>query len=144
MAAPPLGNSDLVGHFTSAPSGSRKEGLAATREYTEAPIRQGRLESPGEGVVGGAVLREVDPAKAVLAMAKVDLKAQTDAQVLARAGWIAWERTVWLAEAERRVKWGESLERHGDWRHVAVLGGPWRCRKRATACPRFLEDLRPE
>ena len=35
---------------------SREERQRALRAYTEAPIRQGRLESPWERMVGGAVL----------------------------------------------------------------------------------------
>ncbi|MCC7373717.1 MAG: transposase [Verrucomicrobiales bacterium] len=100
---------------------NRKEWLAAVREYTEAPIRQGRLESPWIGVVGGAVLGEVEYAKGLLAKAKVDVDEQTDARVLVRAGRISWERLVAVAEAERGVKWEDALERHGDWTRDVVL-----------------------
>jgi len=37
---------------------SRAERRRALREYTEQPVRQGRLESPWAGVVGGLVFRE--------------------------------------------------------------------------------------
>lgn len=72
-------------------------------------------------MVGGAVLGEVDYAKALLAKAKVDVEEQTDARLLVRAGGISWERLVGLAEAERGVKWEDSLERYGDWTRDAVL-----------------------
>ncbi len=106
---------------------SRKERRAAIRAYTEAPIRQGRMDSPWDEVVGGAVLGDVNVAKALLAKAKVggpgkvDPAEQTEARAVARAGRVSWERLVAMAEAERGVKWEESLERYGDWTRDAVL-----------------------
>jgi len=100
---------------------SRKDWLAAIRAYTEAPIRQGRLDNPWDGVVGGVVLGEISYAKELLAKAKANPEEQTEARELARAGRISWERLVGMAEARRGVKWEESLERHGDWTRDAVL-----------------------
>jgi putative transposase len=100
---------------------SRREWLAAIRGYTEAPIREGRLENPWHGVVGGVVLGDIDYAKALLAKASADPEEQTEARAVARAGRISWEELVEMAEVARGVKWADSVERYGDWTRDAVL-----------------------
>ncbi|MCC7373444.1 MAG: hypothetical protein IT581_02225 [Verrucomicrobiales bacterium] len=106
--------SEICADASSAPG-------SAIRKYTEAPIRQGRLDSPWLGVVGGVVPGEIDYAKGLLAKAKVDLEEQTDARALERAGRVSWEKLVESAEEERGVKWEDALERHGDWTRDAIL-----------------------
>jgi len=76
---------------------SRKDWLAAIRTYTEAPIRQRRLDNPWDGVVGGVVLGKIPYAKALLAKAKANPEEHTEARELARAGRISWERLVGMA-----------------------------------------------
>lgn len=45
---------------------SRSEQRAALKAYTEEPIRQGVLESPWEGLIGGAVLGDTEYARKLL------------------------------------------------------------------------------
>jgi hypothetical protein len=70
--------------------------------YTETPVRQGRLESPWERLVGGCVLGEVDYARECLQRAGANLEEQTDARRLVRSGRVAWDQ--WDEEAEARTR----------------------------------------
>jgi REP element-mobilizing transposase RayT len=89
--------------------------VALTR-YTEEPIRQGRLDSPWEETVGGAVLGDVDEATALMRAAEKDPGRQAEAMwraaVRARPDWGAIVRA---AETILGRGWGEMAERHGDW-----------------------------
>lgn len=100
---------------------SRQEWAAALRVYTEAPIRQGRLDNPWDRVVGGAVLGKADDAKRLLARAKANPEDQTEARVLGRTGRVPWATLVAWAEEERGVKWEEVFDRHADWTRDATL-----------------------
>ncbi len=104
---------------------SRKEQAAALRAYTEAPLRQGRLDNPWERVVGGVVLGDAAHAKQLLADARADARVDagepTEVRTLSRGGRVDWETLVKWAEEEAEVKWEEALERYGDWTRDAVL-----------------------
>jgi putative transposase len=104
---------------------SVKEQSAALRAYTEAPLRQGRLDDPWDRVIGGAVLGDADHAKRLFAEAKADVRVnaqeQTEARKLSRVGRVPWETLVKWAEEEAEVKWEEALQQYGDWTRDAVL-----------------------
>lgn len=100
---------------------SRREWMEAIREYTEEPIRQGNMESPWNGVVGGVVLGEAAYAQELLGKAKAVPEEQTEARKLGRTGRMLWKELVSMAEAARGVKWEDLLERYGDWTRDAVL-----------------------
>ena len=91
---------------------SRVERRGALRAYTEEPIRQGRLENPWEGLVGGVVLGEVEYARGLMAGRKVNEEEQTEARRMRRR--VSWEEVVRATETVRGGKWDEWAERHGD------------------------------
>ncbi|MBE7503599.1 MAG: transposase [Verrucomicrobiales bacterium] len=97
---------------------SREQQRQALREYTEAPVREGRLDSPWSGLVGGLVLGGKEYAQALLkglASGSVDPEAQTAARQIARADRIAWAEIVAIAERLRGRRWPEMAEDWGDW-----------------------------
>jgi hypothetical protein len=105
---------------------SRAERQTALREYTEAPIRQGRMDSPWEGLLGGVVLGSAEFAQRVMSGRKINAEEQTGTRQLRRR--VSWEAVVKAAEEVRGAKWEEWRERHGDWgrdaaMHVAVRHG---------------------
>ena len=100
---------------------SRKEWIAAMRDYTETPVRQGRLDNPWDRVVGGAVLGDADYAKGLLEAARANPEEQTEARSLKRQGRVSWDAIVEKAEKLRGVKWSEVLDRYGDWTRDAVI-----------------------
>jgi hypothetical protein len=81
---------------------SRAERRAALRAYTEGPIRQGKLESPWEGLVGGLVLGEAEYAQGLMAGRKVNEEQQTEARRMRRR--VSWEEVVRAAETAREVE----------------------------------------
>ena len=89
---------------------------AALTAYTEAPIRQGRLENPWEGLVGGAVLGESGEARALLRAAAREPGAPAKRN---REEWVL-ERPEWgtiVAAAEKVLgrRWEAMAEGYGDW-----------------------------
>jgi putative transposase len=92
---------------------SRVERRAALKAYTEQPIRQGVLESPWEGLVGGVVLGESGYARRLLAGRKVNEEEQTPARRMRRRA--GWEEVARAAEKIKGEKWDRWAERHGDW-----------------------------
>jgi putative transposase len=105
---------------------SRTEQRAALQAYTERPIRQGGLESPWTGLVGGLVLGEAEFARRLLGGAKVNQEEQTEVRRMRRR--VSWEQVVRAAEKIREDQWVRLAERHGDWSrdgaiYVAVRHG---------------------
>ena len=101
--------------------GNRTAQRAALRAYTEAPIREGHLESPWEKLRGGLVLGDEAYAERLLREAKVNAEEQTEAR---RLGWSArrsWREIVRAAEAELKRKWEDLAARHGDWGRDGIL-----------------------
>jgi putative transposase len=135
---------------------SRAEQRAALAAYTEAPVRQGKLESPWTRLVGGLVLGEADYAQGLLKGRRVNWEEQPEARRLHRR--VAWVEVVRAAEAASGRRWSEMVERYGDWgrdgamyyavRHggqrlaevVAQLGG-LKYQAAAQAVKRFGEAL---
>jgi len=98
---------------------SQSESRAALKAYTEQPIRQGHMESPWEGLVGGLVLGESTYAQGLLSGRKVNEEEQTQARRLRRR--VGWQKLVRSAEKLRGEPWERWAERHGDWGRDAVM-----------------------
>lgn len=95
---------------------------AEFREYHEAPLREGRLESVWDRVVGGAVLGSCEFVEAMKErlgglsreVSKAGMWRRTD----------SWERIIAAVEVEHGGQWMEFRDRHGDWgRDVAIYLG---------------------
>ena len=99
--------------------GSRTERRAALRAYTEQPVRQGVLDSPWEGLVGGVVLGDRAYARKLLSGRKVNEEEQTPARRMRRR--LSWASLVSAAEKLRGERWEQWAERHGDWGRDAVM-----------------------
>jgi hypothetical protein len=103
----------------------------ALREYTEGPVRQGRLEGPWERLVGGCVLGDLTYARECLQRAGGDLEEQTDARRVVRSGRVGWGDWVKEAEVALGRGWSEMIDTHGDWgrdglHYVATRYGGYR------------------
>src|SRR5574341_268949 len=100
---------------------SLRERRQALGEYTEGPVRQGRLESPWAGLVGGAVLGSEDFAQRVFKRHVLDPGEQTAARRLARAGRCEWPEIVRWAEDLLGKSWPEMARAWGDWGRDGTL-----------------------
>lgn len=93
----------------------------ALRQYTEAPIRQGRMDSPWDRVVGGLVFGSKEFAALVLTPSDAKpaegetLPSQTR---LLRPDWTA---IVATAERESGQRWSQAVVEHGNWIRDAVM-----------------------
>ena len=95
---------------------------AEFREYHEAPLREGRLESVWDRVVGGAVLGSREFVEAMKERLSGLSREVSKAGMWRRAE--SWERIVAAVEMEHGGRWGEFRDRHGDWgRDVAIYLG---------------------
>lgn len=98
---------------------SYRERRAALRQYTEAPVREGRLESPWARLIGGLVLGEEGDARRLLAGQPMNVAEQTEARRLRRR--VKWEDVVRAAEGVQGGAWREWAERYGDWGRDGAL-----------------------
>ncbi|MGH9725258.1 MAG: hypothetical protein ACRD41_09350, partial [Candidatus Acidiferrales bacterium] len=98
---------------------TRAERRAALRAYTEQLIRQGILESPWEGLAGGAVLGDSAYARKLLMGRKVNEQEQTAARRMRRRA--KWEELVRASEKIQGAPWERWAERHGDWGRDGVM-----------------------
>ncbi len=119
---------------------NRAEKREALREYTEAPVRQGRLERPWDRLVGGLVLGEEAFAQALFKGTQSEPDEQTEARRLQRIGRVSWESIIHAAEELRGRPWAEMLESHGEWgragaMYVAVRYGGHRLAEVVRAIP---------
>ena len=106
----------------SRPGVTRGELRGTFRKYHEAPLREGRLESVWDRVVGGAVLGSKEFVEAM----KERLSGLP--REVSKAGtWrsaVGWDRIVGAVEAEHGGRWEEFRDLHGDWgRDVAIYLG---------------------
>jgi putative transposase len=103
--------------------GSRdRQRRAALVAYTEAPIRQGRLDNPWEGLVGGVVLGETREAEGLIRKAAKDPeKARRVVVAAGRRVRPVWQEIVSTAESMRGRSWQEMCEGHGDWGRDGVV-----------------------
>jgi hypothetical protein len=97
----------------------------ALREYTEAPIRQGRLDSPWERVVGGLVLGSKEFASQVLKPSGANAAEDETKVAHARVLRPEWEAVVAAAEQIGRQEWSKAIGVHGNWLRDAVLHTRW-------------------
>ncbi len=112
-----------VERLLGATSGKRaRERRAALVSYTEAPIRQGRMDSPWEGVVGGVILGDARDAEALIRKAGKDpAKARREVVAVARRNRPDWPFIVAAAESIRGHSWKEMCAVHGDWGRDGVV-----------------------
>lgn len=94
---------------------SLKEQRRALLEFTEAPIRQGHLESPWERLVGGVILGEVAEAKRILKGLKANRKEQTPVRKLERVSRPDWSALVAATERQLGRRWEAMASEYGDW-----------------------------
>jgi hypothetical protein len=97
---------------------NRKERRQALREYTEAPVRQGRMDSPWTGLIGGLVLGSKEYAQGLLKGLKskrLDGTVMTSVRQIQRTGRCGWPEIVVAAEALRGKRWSQMAESWGDW-----------------------------
>ncbi len=109
---------------------TRSERATALRAYTEAPVREGHMDSPWDRLVGGLVLGTEEYAQGLLKQARAVPEEQTPARTLARHQ-VKWEALIGIAEELRGRTWKEMCESYGEWgrdgvMHVAIRYGGWR------------------
>ena len=107
---------------------NREERRRALVSYTQAPVRQGRLEGPWEGLVGGVVLGSQEFAQRVLKRRRAGRTEPAEVNRLMRADRRAWPEIVRMAERVLDRSWAEMMEGHRDWgrdgtMYVAVRHG---------------------
>ena len=100
---------------------SLKEQRRALREFTEAPIRQGHLESPWERLVGGLILGEAVEAQRILKGLKSNRKEQTPVRKLERMARPDWSNLVAATEKHLGRRWEEMASEHGNWGRDGLL-----------------------
>ena len=77
---------------------SRKERRRAMVEYTESPVRQGRLDGPWDRLVGGVILGSEAFAQQFLKLGRAGQTEPAEINRLARAGRMEWPELVQRAE----------------------------------------------
>jgi putative transposase len=98
---------------------NREEQRKALREYTESPVRQGRLEVPWEGLIGGLVLGTKEFARRLL---KAPPKAKREIhRQITRVHRVTWPDIVHAAERVLKRPWAEMLRVRGDWGRDGTL-----------------------
>ena len=94
---------------------SLKEQRRSLRNYTEAPIRQGKLCSPWENLVGGVILGDVEEARKILKDLKSNPAEQTSVRQAARESRPAWSHMVSASEGLLGRTGSDMTSRLGDW-----------------------------
>jgi hypothetical protein len=98
---------------------TEQERLAALREYTEGPARQGVLEAPWRRLLGGVVLGTAGFAEDLWQRTRGNPREQKPLR--ARAHTTSWEQIVAALERVKGESWNQFAERHGDWGRDAAL-----------------------
>ena len=93
----------------------------ALREYTETPIRQGRLDNPWERVVAGLVLGSKEFASRILTPPGAKAAGEAAEAWQVRIVRPEWKAIVAAAEGIGGQPWSEVVDTHGDWIRDAVL-----------------------
>jgi hypothetical protein len=97
---------------------SRDERRQALQEYTESPVRQGRMDSPWSGLIGGLVLGSQEYAQGLLQGLKSKKAAgtvPTAERQIQRSGRWEWPEIVAAAAELRGKPWSQMAESWGDW-----------------------------
>jgi hypothetical protein len=100
---------------------SLAEQRRALREYTEAPVRQGTLESPWERLIGGLVLGSEAFAQQILKKGRGNAQEQTAVRLLERNNRPSWGAMIGVAEKLLGQPWEAQLTTHGNWGRDGVL-----------------------
>lgn len=100
---------------------SREERRKALVEYTEVPVRQGRMDGPWDGLVGGIVMGSHAYAQQWLKRRRKSATEPAEVNRLARAGRIEWPHLVKLAERLLERSWARMVEGHRDWGRDGVM-----------------------
>jgi REP element-mobilizing transposase RayT len=101
------------------------ERRAALREYTEAPVRQGTIESPWDRLVAGLVLGSEAFARSLRQKLRGNRREQKEFRALAQQ--VRWSAITSALEKVGGESWESFRNRHGDWRRDAAL---WLGRRR--------------
>jgi len=94
---------------------SRTERRRALREYTESPVREGRLEDPWEGLVGSVMLGDLEWAQRLLKENRGAGDVQAEVRRIERGVRPGWERIVRASEGILGRSWEAMMRGHGDW-----------------------------
>ncbi len=100
---------------------SLKEQRRALLSFTEAPIRQGVIESPWEKLVAGMILGDEVEAQRVLKKVGGNRKEQTAVRRGEGCTRPPWEEMVKATEKILGCRWGDMIRRHGDWGRDGLL-----------------------
>lgn len=100
---------------------SLAEQRRALREYTEAPVRQGHLDSPWERLVGGLILGDEADAQRIMKGLRSNPSEQTPARKVARTSRPSWASLVAATEDLLESTWEEMTLQHGDWGRNALM-----------------------
>jgi hypothetical protein len=95
------------------------ERRAALRHYTEAPARQGALESPWQRLVNGLVLGTAELAEELRQHAPGNPREQKSLRAAPKPA--TWEQIVAALERLKGRPWNEFATQHGDWGRDAAL-----------------------
>jgi REP element-mobilizing transposase RayT len=99
-----------------------REQRGALIEYTEEPIRQGRLDNPWGELIAGVVLGDAAEASDLLRRAMKDPGGQVERmRKMAVQTRPEWSVIVQAAESLLGRRWEEMTERHGDWGRDATM-----------------------
>jgi len=102
---------------------SLKQQRRSLWKHTEAPLRQGKLESPSEQRVGGVILGDAEEAEQVLKDLQGNPVEQTPARRVARTSRPAWSELVSASEGLLDRTWPNMTNKHGDWGAQRPDGG---------------------
>ena len=91
----------------------------ALREYTEAPVREGMVDSPWERLLGGLVLGSEEFVARLRQHAKGSRWEQRALKLYEKG--MGWDRIVKAVESVKKEKWETFRDRHGDWGRDAAL-----------------------
>lgn len=114
-----LSTDRLLGETAGSGTSQRRSALVA---YTEAPIRDGRLESPWRDIVGSAVLGEARDAGALIRKtAKDPAKARRVVESAAKKARVEWLEMVKTAESICGRTWKQMCTGYGEWGRDALV-----------------------
>lgn len=92
---------------------------SALRAFTEAPIRQGGVESPWSKLEAGLVLGKAEFARQLLTGRRPNEVEQTEARRLRHR--VTWDQVARASEAGRGKPWADWADTYGDWTRDAAM-----------------------
>src|SRR5439155_8307809 len=98
---------------------TEQERVAALRQYTEEPLRQGISERPWDRLVAGVVLGSEAFARRLRLELKGNVREQKAIKQLSKHP--DWEQIVKAIEREKGECWRDFVGRYGDWGRDAAL-----------------------